>query len=272
MNRSLTPIIAAIPNYNMATGLKRLLPTLITQGYDAIYVLDDASTDDSIDVVAKYPQVQWVANSRNTGASGARNLVFKEIPESSIIHFLDADVVPITKSMPSEIRKIVFHKNTGFVGGLVVDQTGTQTTWNYGPAQNLPTLVSTALYLLLTPLSKTTRGAWIHRLFPNRPQGIKDDKSIHPQWVLEANMIIHSDVLKQFGAFDERLREHDIQPLAIKLDKAQYVNEFVSTITVCQYTDLHVRSYNRLLKLAWSEWYIAKHYRGFKQWLLPILK
>ena len=45
------PVVAAIPNYNMGEHLRVLLPQVLSQRYDDIFVLDDASTDDSVDVV-----------------------------------------------------------------------------------------------------------------------------------------------------------------------------------------------------------------------------
>lgn len=64
-----TPVVAAIPNYNMGHNLNRLLPEVLAQGYDAVYVLDDASTDDSADVVRQFgSDVKFVRSPRNQGA------------------------------------------------------------------------------------------------------------------------------------------------------------------------------------------------------------
>jgi glycosyltransferase involved in cell wall biosynthesis len=48
------PVVAAIPNFNMADSLRRLIPQVMAQCYDAVYVLDDASTDHSFDVVNEF--------------------------------------------------------------------------------------------------------------------------------------------------------------------------------------------------------------------------
>ena len=76
------PIIAAIPNYNMAEQLATLLPQIIQQGYDAIYVLDDVSTDDSREVVKRFaPKVTLIAGDRNLGAGGNRNRILSALPD-----------------------------------------------------------------------------------------------------------------------------------------------------------------------------------------------
>jgi N-acetylglucosaminyl-diphospho-decaprenol L-rhamnosyltransferase len=54
MPREKLPVIAAVPNYNMAETLRVLLPQLAAHDYDAMYVLDDASTDHSREVVAEF--------------------------------------------------------------------------------------------------------------------------------------------------------------------------------------------------------------------------
>lgn len=261
------PVIAAIPNYNMAAGLDRLLPRLLKQGYDAIYVLDDASTDDSASVVAQYPNVKWVHNTVNTGSGGARNLILSALPEVSIIHFLDADVEVKVNNMADTIRRLHFSDHTGFIGGRVLDPYGQQSMWNYGPRLSLAATCSTLAYMLL---AKYRLYSFIRRIlgaFPNRPLRHHSKKSTQPYWVLESNMMIRSDILKKFGGFDPVLREHDIQPLAARLYDAGYGNGFTDAVTVTQHSDIHVRFYNRMMKVVQSELYMIRRYIGWRAWL-----
>ena len=62
------PVGAAIPNYNMGENLRRLLPQVLAQHYDAVFVLDDASTDDSADVVSEFGADVKLARSPRIGA------------------------------------------------------------------------------------------------------------------------------------------------------------------------------------------------------------
>lgn len=48
------PVVAAIPNYNMGHHLRLLLPQVLERGYDRVFVLDDGSTDDSVEVVNSF--------------------------------------------------------------------------------------------------------------------------------------------------------------------------------------------------------------------------
>lgn len=119
------PVIAAIPNYNMADGLNRLLPTVVNQGYDKIFVLDDASNDNSREVVNSFRgRVQFVAGKSNLCSSGNRNRVLEVVRDNAIIHFLDADTEIASDNTPDKLRTIFLEPEIGFVGGLVLDASG----------------------------------------------------------------------------------------------------------------------------------------------------
>jgi len=151
------PVIAAIPNYNMADSLSRLLTQLVSEDYDAIYVLDDASTDDSKVVVAKFgPKVHWVGSKTNLGAGGNRNRILQVHPEECIIHFLDADVRLETKTPAKTAQKLMSEPNLAFVGGLVFDADGTQSIWSYGPDSiTLYSLVTAAVQQIFGKMQST---------------------------------------------------------------------------------------------------------------------
>ena len=63
------PVVAAIPNYNMGDNLRRLLPQILAQSYDRIFVLDDASTDHGVDVVGEFRKEVKLLRNPKTCAS-----------------------------------------------------------------------------------------------------------------------------------------------------------------------------------------------------------
>src|SRR5882724_6321869 len=108
MNTTKQPVIAAIPNYNMADSLTELLPQLLKQGYDHIYVLDDASTDNSVEVTRRFgPQVTVIAGEHNLRSGGNRNRILEAHPEECIIHFLDADIRLEADDIPAQARHMM---------------------------------------------------------------------------------------------------------------------------------------------------------------------
>ncbi len=83
-------ISVIIPTYNVESYISQCLESLLCQSYKSleIIVVDDGSTDNTIQIVEKYPVK--VFKQENKGASSARN---KGIGKASgeYIHFMDAD-------------------------------------------------------------------------------------------------------------------------------------------------------------------------------------
>lgn len=273
VNKSL-PIVAAIPNYNMDSQLKMLLPEVLKQGYDRVYVLDDASTDASKATVEGFGKgVTFVEGKVNLGGGGNRNRILGELATTSIVHFLDADVTLESENMADTIRSMGIDTNVGFIGGLVLDESGVQSIWNYGPRQ---TLVSGLGAHLLWQLGreetrdKAPQRALLNLLSPrfkNRPvPGHSDIEKRKIFWALESNLIIRSDTLERLGGFDPNIREHDIQPLAFEAEKQGLYNLFDPSIVVTQH-DVDVRDYNRDSEKIKAELYLTKKY-GILRWLL----
>lgn len=279
MNKEKLPIVAAIPNYNMAGSLQSLLPSLIAQDYDHIYVLDDASTDHSRDVVSEFGDiVTFVASSTNKGAGAARNLILKAITQPAIIHFIDADVRLETQHSPKIIRQLFSgNESIGFIGGLVKTLDGKQSYWNYGERQTFGSMISSWGQSFLESIGHTHSRFEIiirrYHLWPglaSRPNPTRLPLRKTTFWVSEANFMIRSDVFKQLGGFDETIREHDIQTIAIHAQEAGFINYFDPSIAVTHLA-VNVRHYFRLGVTIKTEAYLAKKY-GFTTWLFSKAK
>lgn len=83
----------AILNYNGADLLKRFLPSVIAHsGNAAIYVLDNASTDNSLEVLTtEFPTIKRISLNQNFGYAEGYNKGIKQI-DASIICLLNSDV------------------------------------------------------------------------------------------------------------------------------------------------------------------------------------
>lgn len=81
-----------IPCFNAASWIREALKSVLEQNIDnmEIIVIDDGSTDNSADIVAKdFPTIKLIG-TKNQGASKARNLGTRE-SEGEFIQYLDAD-------------------------------------------------------------------------------------------------------------------------------------------------------------------------------------
>ena len=86
-------VAIAILNWNGAQLLERFLPSVIEFSENAdIYVIDNASTDNSIAVVEHhFPQVKVIQNKKNLGFTGGYNKGLKSI-DADVYCLLNSDV------------------------------------------------------------------------------------------------------------------------------------------------------------------------------------
>jgi N-acetylglucosaminyl-diphospho-decaprenol L-rhamnosyltransferase len=247
-----TPVIVAVPNYNMGSNLQNLISQLIKQDYQKIVVLDDASTDDSKEVVSRFKDKRIVfdQSKSNKGAGATRNRILSHIKEPSIIHFIDADMDLETKNVPEIARKLFNKKNIGFIGGLVKNISGTQFYYNYGPNIRFKSLITSKLHIKISNLAEVNKEK--SKKLRKRYEFLLHDRvDVHKKperkevfWVSEANMLIDSEVFKNLGGFDERLREHEILEFSIKTHEANLKSWFDPSFSAT-HKNIDVRPANR---------------------------
>lgn len=99
-------VAIAILNWNGKNWLEKFLPSVIQYSQEAeIYVIDNASTDDSIQFLnSNFPQVKIVHNQNNSGFAAGYNQGLKSI-EADIYCLLNSDV-EVTENWISPITKL----------------------------------------------------------------------------------------------------------------------------------------------------------------------
>ncbi|MBV9352772.1 MAG: glycosyltransferase family 2 protein [Mycobacterium sp.] len=245
--------MAAIPNYNMGDNLGKLLPQVVAQRYDCVFVLDDASTDHSVDVVGQFDdEVKLVRSPENRGAAANRNQIMNHVGDEAIIHFIDADMDLATDEIPAVARRVVAgyaDRGIGLVGGLIRQLDGAQFPYNYGAVfslwgnftSNFPRIIdgmrgyrrlADAIQGVVAPFMRD----WPNVLEPPDPASV--------YWVSEANMLVYSHVFRSIGGYDPMLRSHEAQDLAIRLEKMGVKRQFDPSIQVI-HNRIDVRGKNR---------------------------
>lgn len=95
-NFSTDPVSVVVPTHNVAHCLSRVLDALQNQrmaGEMEVIVIDDASTDDSTNIIAGHPRVDIARRfPQRMGSASARNLGV-ELASASTVVFVDADML-----------------------------------------------------------------------------------------------------------------------------------------------------------------------------------
>ena len=247
------PVVAAIPNYNMGDNLRRLLPQVVAQHYDAVFVLDDASTDDSADVVSQFgADVKFVQSRENRGAGANRNQIIDQVEDGALIHFIDADMDLETSEIPTVAREVAERyadRGVGMIGGLVTLANGRQEWCNHGAVLSLWGNATGLLQFSIDRLREQPRlaGAIRRIVAPairDWPNTLEPPAAAPAYWVHEGNMLVYSTIFRSIGGFDPALRAQEIQDLSTRLEKRGIKRQFDPSIRVVHH-HIDVRGKNR---------------------------
>ena len=109
-------ISVVIPSYNCSKTIGKCLEAVLSSTYDPfeVVVVDDASTDDSIEVISTFP-CRLIRFDRHAGASKARNTGARA-STGEIIFFIDADCI-VEKDTLSRVQKAFTGQEGVVVGG-----------------------------------------------------------------------------------------------------------------------------------------------------------
>jgi N-acetylglucosaminyl-diphospho-decaprenol L-rhamnosyltransferase len=220
------PVVAAVPAYNSAKTLRPLLKELISQKYDGIFVLDDASTDSTVKIARSFgPKVRVIEGNENVGAGANRNRIIGQ-SNPAIIHFIDADMQLLSQDTPNIIRSIKWPQNTAFIGGMVRNPDGTQNPFNYGNRPNyFVSFFIGGLQFIIWLIGRlyTPAGRFLRNIFSpllkQFPNIYKEPRARRTYWVAESNFIIWSDLFAKHGGYDPQFRYSEIEDFALKMHR-----------------------------------------------------
>ena len=111
-----------IPSYNRAVFLREAIESVLSQTYPVfeIIVVDDGSTDETKEVCASYPTVQYIYQN-NQGVAAARNTGIYA-SKGEYLLFLDSDDCLLPKAVEIGLNCINAHPEVGFVFGSYIFQ------------------------------------------------------------------------------------------------------------------------------------------------------
>lgn len=240
--------IAAIPNYNHGESLVGLIDQLLSEDFDKIFVLDDASYDNSLALLKPYKnRVEIIKGPFNVGPAGNRNRIIPHLKPGDIVMFVDADMKLVTTDIKPKIATL-FKANpvVAMFGGGIQDKNGKPMTYNYGLHQ------SQFRHGVGLTIEKITR--FVHfKLFAKliRPLAQKFTYNVEILFfepvervvfgsVSEGHFYIRGDVFKKLDGFNENLRYHEGGEFGYRLRRAGHVIKFTPEVWT-RHLEIHSR-------------------------------
>ena len=104
--KELVSIITA--SYNNALFIEETIESVLYQTYPywEMIIIDDCSTDNSLDIIKKYakdePRIKLIVNNKNVGVSQSRNIAIKAA-KGTYIAFLDSDDLWLPKKLSKQL-------------------------------------------------------------------------------------------------------------------------------------------------------------------------
>jgi len=202
-----------VPTYNRADAVQRTVDSVLDQTFEdfEIIVVDDASTDDTPEVVAAYddPRVTFRRHETNRGGSAARNTGI-EAAEGTYIAFLDSDDEWLPRKLERQVRTLE-DRGDEWVAAYCGVQMVTDT--DHGPVERLLTHVFSR--------RRVTEGAEGGEELV--PDVLTDD--LHTS--AGSTLIVRADVVRDIDGFDEsfdRFQDSEFLIRVLQQGKLAYVN------------------------------------------------
>ncbi len=148
-------VTIGIPVYNMAWCVEEAIQSAMKQTVPCkIMVLDDGSTDDTAEVVAKYPQVQWLQFDENRGVQEAHNQMLARCDTEFYVTLAADDLLE-----PTFVARCLEQYKLNLFTEMVASQT------DFIDEQGVPVPKGTHHLQKIEPAVNKTRQKWLERLY-----------------------------------------------------------------------------------------------------------
>ncbi len=215
-------VAVVILNWNGTQLLKQFLPAMINcTGNDAaIYVADNASTDDSVSFIkANYPQVKIVQNTTNGGYAKGYNDALQHI-DADIYALVNSDIEVTENWIQPIIDEFIKDENTAIIQPKILDYKD-KTLFEYAGAGG--GFIDFFGY-------PYCRGR-IFSVLEKDNQQYNDTTEIF--WASGACFFIRSKVFHQLSGFDEQYFAHQEEiDLCWRVQNQDYTIKYVGNSTV----------------------------------------
>ncbi|MDA8080762.1 MAG: glycosyltransferase family 2 protein [Actinomycetota bacterium] len=188
-------IEAVVVNYNAGVYLERAVNSLIADGVDKVWIVDNASDDGSTAFVAsKGDRVSVVRPGRNLGYGRGANLGFEKT-DSRYLIVSNPDVEVVPGAVGALVRVLEDNHDCALVGPRIVNSDGT----TYPSVRHFPSLIDAGGHAILGQVLPNNAFSKRYRML-----GVDHTGSFQADWVSGAFIMVRSDVFKKVGGFSDK--------------------------------------------------------------------
>jgi GT2 family glycosyltransferase len=252
----MTTTAVCIINYNTCDLLRECLRSVSTQDADEIVVVDNASTDPSVQMMkAEFPTIPLIALEKNIGFGAASNRGMNMCRSEQIV-LLNADTQMKPGSLQSLRSYLEDHPEAALIGPRILNPDGT---------------LQTSCFHFPTPLHIFLYVSGLYRWIPRLPilkqrtlQTLASESASPVPWILGAAFAFRRETLQGIGGFDENFFLYfEEVDLCYRLFSQGRQIHFVPEAEI-----IHVGGASTTQTRAWSyfqffaslAWFYRKHY------------
>jgi GT2 family glycosyltransferase len=193
-----------IPAYQSAHLLPRCLEALsLNQEIKEIIVVNDASTDDTDNVLQTFP-VNVIRHDTNRGPVVARNTGAAQATGKYLL-FLDSDIELAPNYISGLSKFLNDHPKTGIVSGRIESPQGERVGYNFShPITIIRSAIGEYVFQRTSRFwQKTFLKPWLNRLAGKFNLNFVPDQEMQVGYVIEQAFMTRRELFKKLGGFDE---------------------------------------------------------------------
>lgn len=247
-----------IVNWNSGHLLHDCLQSIVMNDnieyVNRIYVVDNNSTDKSLDHQIFHPKIFLIKNSKNVGFAKAANQGFKRATGEYVL-LLNPDTRLLPNTLSESLQFVEINQDVDILGCQLIDEEG----------KVLPSCSR-----FPTPLGFVIDALGLPKIFPKifKPAMIMEDwnhkDSRFVDQVMGAFMFMHKKIFDKIGYFDEQFfvyyEELDFSKRLAEASGKTFFNAKIKTIHFGKGTTNSVKGYRLYLNLRSKLKYSRKHF------------
>lgn len=206
-------VTVIIPSYNCEAYISDTIDCVLAQSYSNIelIIVDDGSTDNTQNIIHGYGDKLTLICKENAGVCAARNLGIQKA-SGEYICLLDHDDYWFTNKIAQQLELFKTHPDTGVVYSHFA-------CWSPDKVGAFPAQDSVDVIPISNEIDHTFSG-WIYHLL------------LLDCWVLTSTAMIHADVFKTCGFFDENLPYSEDWDLWLRISRNYPFTKLKGTTTL----------------------------------------